>query len=122
MAAALMLTGIELIGWPDSIARSKLQLMLDIVGSSSFTVFYLFFGMLRITALFLNGAGRPWTAYVRAGGALAGAFSWFQMAASLIVTQIALEASPSPTVPVLLVLMIVELDSMLRATHDARHR
>lgn len=122
MAAALCLTGVEFVIWPDSLARSKLQFMLDMVGSSRFTVFYLFFGILRLTALFLNGQGKPWTAYARILGALAGAFAWFQMAMSLVIAQIAIAGPPSPTVPLLLVLVAVEIDSSIRAGHDARYR
>lgn len=122
MGSALLLTGVELVIWPDSIARSKLQFMLDLLGSSRFTVFYLFFGMLRVIALFLNGEGQPWTAYARAIGSLAGAMAWFQMAASLIIAQIALAAPPSPTVPLLLVITVIELLSTFRAGRDARSR
>lgn len=122
MASALFLTGVELVIWPDAIARSKLHFMLDVVGTSSFTAYYLFFGMLRHTALFLNSGGKPWTAYVRAIGALAGTFAWFQMAASLIISQIALQAPPSPTVPLLLCLVAVEIYATFRAVDDARYR
>lgn len=122
MAAALFLIGAELVVWPEAIARSKLQFMLDVIGTPSFTAFYLFFGIQRMTALFLNGGGKPWTAYARAVGALAGAFAWLQMAISLIVTQIGLHAPPSPTVPLLLMLVIIEMYSTFRAFDDARYR
>lgn len=122
MASGMFLTGLELVMWPDAIAKSKLQFMLDLVGSSGFTAFYLFFGMNRIVALFLNGAGKPWTAYARALGGLAGAFAWCQMAISLIIAQIALHAPPSPTVPLLLMLVLVEMYSTMRSLDDARYR
>lgn len=122
MAAAMLQTGVELVIWPDAIARSKLQFMLDVVGSPGFTAYYLFFGMQRIAALCLNSAGKPWTAYCRSIGALAGAFAWCQMAISLIIAQIALQAPPSPTVPLLLTLGAVEIYSAFRALDDARYR
>lgn len=122
MAFALFFTGAEFVGWPNSLPASKLQFMLDIVSSSSFTAYYLFFGILRLTALFLNGEGKPWTAYARVIGAIAGGFAWFQMAASLIIAQLAVAGPPSPTVPLLLVLVAVEIDSAIRAAHDARSR
>lgn len=122
MAAAMLLTGIEFVIWPDALARSKLQFMLDVAGSASFTAFYLFFGMQRAIALLLNGGGKPWTAYARAAGALAGAFAWFQMATSLIVSQLAAHGPPSPTVPLLLTLVAIEMYSTFRAVDDARYR
>lgn len=122
MAFAMLLTGVEFVIWPDSLARSKLQFMLDIVGSSSFAVYYLFFGTQRLVALWLNGEGKPWTAYARVIGAIAGAFVWFQMSMSLVVAQIAVLGPPSPTVVLLLVLVVMEIDSAMRAGYDARSR
>lgn len=122
MAVAMLLTGSELVTWDHVIASGKLQFMLDVLGSASFTAFYLLFGMTRLVALYLNGQSRRVTAYVRAVCALAGAFAWFQMLASLILFQVASSLPPSLTSPLLVVLIVMEFDSMLRALNDARYR
>lgn len=122
MAIAMFGTGLEFMVWPDALARSKLQFMLDIVDSHWFTVYYLYFGMLRLVALYLNGTRSPYTAYARILCSVAGAFAWSQMAVSLIVAQSAIAGPPSPTLIILLTVTVMEIDAAKRAFHDARNR
>lgn len=122
MTVALLSIGIELLIWPGSIAASKLQFMLDVLGSNTLTIFYLLVGWFRGIALYLNGGWPVWGARVRTFCAIGGSLVWLQMGISLIIAQLALGAPPSPSVPIFLALAAAELYSTYRAAADARFR
>lgn len=119
---AMVGIGILLDGWPDALAMSKFRFMLDILQPVTFTWFYVLTGATRIIALYLNGRGAPYTAYVRAAMAVCGGFAWFHMGWSLFVAQNNLNAPPSPSLPLLVALMGLELYTVSRALSDAKYR
>lgn len=120
MAIALVGLGIHLLIWPGSVAASKFVLVLNILGVSVLTLMALFFGLLRATALYLNGNWPKWGARIRSISAFGGMSIWLQMAYSLIVIQQTNDQDPSPSVWPLLVLAGAELYSSYRAAADAR--
>lgn len=122
MTAALLGIGLELIIWPNAIATSKLQFMLEVLGSRNLMAFYLLVGWFRGVALYLNGGWPIWGARVRTYCAFGGALVWLQMGISLILTQLASGNPPSPSVPVFMALAAAELYSTYRAAADARYR
>lgn len=122
MTGALLGMGAMLVIWPNAIAMSKLQFMLDVVGSGSLTLLYITVGCFRIVALYLNGNWPLWGARVRALTAIGSAIVWLQMGMSLFLMQLAIGGPPSPSVPLYLALVCAELYSTYRAAADARYR
>lgn len=122
MTGALLGMAALLMIWPNAVAHSKFQFMLDVVGSKTLMLFYLFVGWFRAVALYLNGGWPVWGARVRALAAIGGALVWLQMAVSLIMAQLAIGAPPSPSVPLYLALVAAEFYSIYRAAADARFR
>lgn len=119
---ALLGVGVEMVIWPNAFAVSKLQFMLDVIGSGTLTVFLLVVGWFRALALFLNGGWPIWGARVRMFAAIGGAAVWLQMGLSLILVQLASHGPPSPSVPLYISLVGAELWSTYRAAGDARYR
>lgn len=119
---ALLGIGAEMVIWPNAFAVSKLQFMLDVIGSGTLTIFLLVVGWFRALALFLNGGWPIWGARVRMFAAIGGAAVWLQMGMSLILIQLAAHGPPSPSVPLYIALVCAELYSTYRAAGDARYR
>jgi hypothetical protein len=122
MTFTLIGLGVHLIIWPGAVAASKFQFMLDMIGSQTLMLAYLIIGILRATALFLNGNWPVWGPLVRAYTSLGGALVWFQMDASLYLAQRAINADPSPSLWLYTALVGAELYSTYRAAADARYR
>lgn len=122
MAGAMLGMGVELLIWPDAIAKSKMLFMLDVLGSHTFMLAYLVVGGARCAALYLNGKQPTWGTRVRAVTAICGAFAWAQMGISLYLAQVAVGGPPSPSLPLYFALVIAEFYSTFRAASDARYR
>lgn len=114
--------GVLLDAWPDALASSKFRFMLDVLQPYTFTLFYLVSGCVRVSALWLNGRGAPYTAYIRACTAVCGGFAWLHMAWSLFVVQNNQAGPPSPSLVLLIVLTGLELITVYRALGDAKYR
>ncbi len=122
MTAALLGMGIVQVAFPQSVAQSKFQFMLEVVGAGSLTAFCIVVGSLRAVALYLNGSWPVWGARVRMIAAIGSATVWMQMGLSLTYMQIIAGAPPSPSSPLLFALVFAELYSTYRAGADAGYR
>lgn len=122
MSAALLGMAALLIVWPLAINGSKFQFMLDVIGSRTLMLFYLFVGGFRMAALYLNGNWPVWGSVVRSAGATGGALVWLQMGMSLLISQSEAGGLPPPSVPLYLALVGAEFISAYRAAADVRFR
>ena len=120
MAVAQFGEGILLLFSPNSIQASSFHLMLNYFSDAASAALFLFVGILRIVALFLNGRWMPNGAYVRIAGCIVGAFLWLQMAFALGIYN-ELDGLPlSPGIPIYVTLTIFEVVSIARAVHGLK--
>lgn len=115
MALALMLLGVEIFLWPNTIAQSNFRIILDLIDAPNLALIYFTVGHVRVLGLVANGTYWPeWTPRIRAFGALAGAVIWGQMTIALFMLTSEVGRAPSPGIPVYFVLTLGELFSCYR--------
>lgn len=126
MAVAFLSLGLHLMVWPDSVAFSGFRLILRVVNAESLSVFYFLIGVFRAVALLANGAWPLWGPRIRAFGALGGAVLWVQMYYALIMLSPHVGTPPTPTIELILPLILGEVFSCYRVwlgeEIDARYR
>lgn len=121
MTLSIVGMGFTLLIWPESMATSKLNFMLDIITTSWLTVAYIVVGSGRGVALYLNSKWPRGGSRVRVFGAGFGGVVWLQMGVSLIFSQKAVGSPPAPSTILYIVLAAAEFYSAYRAASDARH-
>lgn len=117
LATTLMMLGLALLIaiWPASIGASAFRYMLLVMSPGSVAGVFLVLGVARIAALIANGHWPIYGPFVRAIGALFGAFMWLQMDLALFNLITNDGAPPLPDIIVYFVLFAFELVSMYRA-------
>lgn len=120
MTVAMIGEGVLLSLSPRSIESSAFQFIIQMVPLWLCIVIFVGLGGARILALSLNGHWMPFGAYVRAVGAVAGAFMWGQMCASLWTYNIVRDTEISPGIPIYATLTLFEIVSMYFALVGAR--
>lgn len=120
MTVAMMGEGLLLMLSPRSIEASSFRYLIDVVPIWLCIILFAWLGGARIIALALNGHWMPHGAYVRAVGAVAGAFMWAQMGASLLVNNMAKGDPVSPGIPIYATLTLFEVVSVYFALVGAR--
>lgn len=105
---------------PTSIEASSFRFMLQAMNAPMCVILFASLGLARIVALGLNGHWHPYGAYIRAGGAVVGAFMWGQMCAALLEHGAAVGAPISPGVPIYTTIALFEIISMYRALIGAK--
>lgn len=123
MTVAMLGLALEIAIWPGTIGASAFRYMLQVVGTSNLSMFFMMVGLLRIAALIANGQWPVYGPRCRAVGAGFGALIWFQMVIALLILA-PTSGIPSPGIPVYLALTTGELISAYRAATDVgnRHR
>jgi hypothetical protein len=120
MAVAMIGFGLEIFIWPQTIQASAFVHILRVVSAPNMSLFFMFFGVMRIAALVANGNWPTYGPRFRAIGAGAAAVMWAQLCASLMLLAPFNNGIPSPGIPVYFALTIGELISAYRALTDAR--
>ncbi len=114
MTISLLLIGMLIVQWPESMSASAFRMVLRGVGPIHLGIFYMVIGGVRIAALAANGRWK-YGRYARALGAVGGAIIWGQMDYALLILMPHAGTPPSPGLPVYFCLVIGELISCYRA-------
>lgn len=122
-ATSLILIGmaIHLQTWPQSVAASSFHELVHHINPNLLGFFFGIFGGLRLSALIANGMWPSVGPWLRATGAFFGALVFANMAAALYQGDAAVFASPSPAIPVYIVLALFELLSVYKALARVTH-
>ncbi|MBR1150067.1 hypothetical protein [Bradyrhizobium sp. JYMT SZCCT0428] len=117
LATTAMMLGLAVLIalWPDAIAASAFRYLLLVLSPAWLGGGFCIAGTLRLAALVANGSWPFYGPILRAIGALSGAMIWCQMCIALVLLIPNVGSTPSPGIPVYLVLTIFELFSMYRA-------
>lgn len=118
----LISLSIHLSLWPQSVANSSFNHLLNYIQPNLLSFFFGLFGFLRFAALIANGTWPKYGPYLRAAGAFAGALIFANMSAALYQNVLSNGTQPSPGIPVYIILSLFELLSIYRAlvTMDKR--
>lgn len=120
MAAAMIGFGVEIMIWPHTIQASSFRHILQIISAERMSLFFMFFGVLRVAALVANGNWPIYGPRFRTIGAGVASLMWSQLGLSLFLLVPLNDGIPSPGIPVYFALAIGELISAYRAVIDAR--
>lgn len=120
MATIMLGLGMLLFVSPGSLETDALRYLSQWADAAIWTVIFFSGGIARIIALALNGHWMPQGAYVRATGAVIGAFVWAQWGAAIYAYCSANQTAVSPGVVVYFVLSVFEMISAYRALAGAK--
>jgi hypothetical protein len=115
MTLALLLVGLILLWWPDSIAAGNLDFILFTFEPRELMAWCLFTGLVRAYVLFKNGRLGKWGPRLRAVMCCLGGLVWFEFAFALWIKL----PAPSTAIGVYVALIVGELRSVLRSGQDA---
>ena len=107
--------------WPSSIGASSFRGILQALPEAWLCGFFALIGSLRLAALIANGSWPRYGPWLRALGAMAGAFIWLQMCVALYQLVPMVGTPPSPGIPVYFTLTLLELASAYRALVMVEH-
>jgi hypothetical protein len=121
-AAILLGYAIVVIIWPTTIAGGNFRYLLQVgIGPFQFIIPCLILGLARMAALYFNGQGLPWSARVRAVGAIGGGIIFATMA--LMLGAVTRDGLPLPLGCVThAALAVIEMYSCLRAGADVAEK
>lgn len=115
MTLALILVGLVILGWPDSIAAGNFDLILFTIDPDELMAWCLVTGIVRAYILFKNGKLGKWGPRLRAVMCGFGGIVWFELAFALWIKL----PEPSIALGVYVALIVGELRSVLRSGQDA---
>lgn len=117
LATTLMMLAlaVHIAIWPSSIGASAFRGILEVLPETLLGLGFALAGWMRLAALIANGAWPQVGPWLRAAGAVSGAFIWLQMCVALYQLVPTVGTPPSPGIPVYFVLTLLELASAYRA-------
>lgn len=119
MSVSMVLLGLEILLWPETLQASAFQWFTMLVNAEFCGVLMLLSGGFRCLALIANGSSMVIGPRVRAAGALCGAVIWVQFGTALVKLSVD-QHFPSPGIPFWYMFTIAELRIAYRAVLDVR--
>lgn len=120
MAAVMLLLSLMVLVCPSTLTASDFRNLSLVMPASAVGAFFLLCGLVRASALVINGRSSIYGPRVRAWCCVGGAVIWSQMLIALIMIVPENGWIPSPGIPLWLVLTFLELISAYLAATDVR--